>query len=444
MYRNVACAGWNIRQLLVWVMLCGALIMAACGKVSGAEGDAAANFDSWKTKTTYELGSRATVITEPGADDTAIQLAEIVFEMPYGLVDLQKVTDGFISSLDLTVERAIPISQRVGAYQRSFIARKKGEDISAHVDVIALEEPTRQRILLVAGPPQKIDRLGGRAILLERFAGGKSLEALTRDMARRRALLDGRPDDHVITTSSGGVRFTQEHFKVAVEVVEFMAGRKMSGTDIEWLLSNAADDWEKAPDLGQIDNVRGFLGQARVADPLKRLDMATALYALSRKGARETGESSSLLEMVERLNPVLAEKGGDILTQRALEARLRSARIVMQLDGKSAREISGAQDALRQEIISSFTRAPEFRRKAMQAAQSRGLRLLAMMASTAPDQRREKLNEAISSAGSNPSTLAVAHALEEPRTRAIGGITLDQYNEYMEQVLFSAVVLPAF
>ena len=442
MHQKTISLNWSGKLLVFLTVFWGALSLTACGKTSGAEGTAAEAPKGWKTETVYELGNRVTMITEPGDEDTATELAESVFEFPAGLIELQKMTDGFIANLGIEIHETIPVQQLEGAYQRSFMASEKGKDVVARVDVIALEEPTRQRILIMGALPEKYDRIGGREALLAQFAGGKSLEALTRDLTERRDLLDGTPDDHIVTTSSGGVQLTHNNFKVAIDVAEFMAGRKMSGDDIKWLLSHVDEEWEKEPNLENYDNVREFLKQARNSDPFKRLEMATALYAGSLQAERDKGETSKLLDLVKKLNPVLAEKNGDILTERALEARLRTAKTVMQLQGKSAGEIDRAEPKLRQEIIKSFKRVPDDKRKALQAAESRWLRLLVTTAPLSPDERKKKLNNAALRAGSAASTLSVAHAIEEPQT--IGGMTWAQYNQYMEQILYGAIVVPEF
>jgi hypothetical protein len=101
------------------------------------------------------------------------------------------------------------------------------------------------------------------------------------------------------------------------------------------------------------------------------------------------------------------------LTERALEARLRSAKLVMELEGQSASAIDAAVPDLRQGIISSFQRSSEVERKALQAAESRWLRLLASMHGLDVEERRETLAQVRSQAGEDRSTLGIAHALEQ-------------------------------
>lgn len=160
--------------------------------------------------------------------------------------------------------------------------------------------------------------------------------------------------------------------------------------------------------------------------------MAIALYANVIKTLRESGNESKVMDLVDKLNPVLAESNGDILTERALEARLRSARTVMLLHGSSADEIDSALPRLRQDIVSSFDQVSDAERKALQAAEARWWNLQLNMNASTPEQRLAKLNQAAERAGTNLSIATTAHALEEGINHAE---LMAEYREHLNQVL---------
>ena len=117
---------------------------------------------------------------------------------------------------------------------------------------------------------------------------------------------------------------------------------------------------------------------------------------------------------------------------RILLWRLRSARTVMQLQGKSAGEIDSALPSLRQEIVASFHQVPDAERKALQAAESRWWGLHDSMNASTPEQRLAKLNQAAERAAANPSTANMAHALEEGASYAT---LMAQHREHTNKML---------
>lgn len=371
-------------------------------------------------------------VYEPVDEDVASFFGEFIFELPDGLVDLKAITDEFLNSFNLDIRESLPIEVKPGIYQRSYLASEHGKAHVHRLDVIAFREGPRQRILLMAALPDKHEAMGGRNSLLQVFSDGASFDALVRDVAERGALLEETPDTHVVATSSGGVALTQADFRLEIAFAEFLAGRKMSGDDIRWLLSTIDDEREKSPNLEDYDQVRTVLEQARQAAPQKRLQMAIALYANVIKTLRESGNESKVMDLVDKLNPVLAESNGDIQTERALEARLRSARTVMLLQGSSADEIDSALPRLRQDIVSSFDQVSDAERKALQAAEARWWNLQLSMNASTPEQRLAKLNQAAERAGTNLSIATTAHALEEGINHAE---LMAEYREHLSQVL---------
>ena len=397
--------------------------------------------EGWKQETVDQLGTHVTLLTEPGDEDTASMFGHVVFEFPDALVDLKQITDGFLNSMNLDIRESLPVEQKPEIYRTSYLASEEGKESVYRLDAITFREAARQRMLLMAALPEKYEQLGGVDALLKTFGNGKSIDAITSAAVDRRTLLQETPDKHVWATSSSGLVLTHRDFKTVVEVIEFMAGRTMSGADIRWLLNVVDEEWERDPNLEVFDKMRDFLEQARHAHPAKRLESATALYSASLEQARETGESKQVMALVGRLNPVLAEKNGDILTERALEARLRSARTVIQLQGKSAQQIHDAIPRLRVDIVASFRQSPAPARKAMQAAESRWLRLLASMSSSTQSERLAKLINAEESAGSHASTLSLAHTLEEQAAQSSLQSELDRFTKSLESMAYWPYVL---
>ena len=415
--------------------ICALSLAERSGAAEGAPAKVPAG---WTAEIAHDLSIRVSLYTEPGDEDAASKFGEVVFEFPDELVDLEKTTEALLDGFDMEVTQSLPIEPRLSVYQKAFMAHESGDSQVYRIDVLALREPGRQRVLLMAALPDKHAALGGRNALIETFTDAKSIEALTAAAAERHGLLYGLPDEHVVTTSSGGVALTLADFRVVVDTVEYMSGRTLSPDHIQTLFDAAEAEWEDDPDLAGIAAVRDFLLKAEAADPAKRRDAAVSLYVEALKNARQTGEASQALDLVKALNPVLAEENGVILTERAVEARLRSVKAVMQIQGAKVDQIDNSIPRVRREIIESFSDLPDDRRSALQFAESRWLKLLGSMINRAPEDRRHSLAEAAKFALGDTSPSNVAHHLEQ---RAVN---TNNYNDWIEAMIYADIVVPSF
>jgi hypothetical protein len=176
------------------------------------------------------------------------------------------------------------------------------------------------------------------------------------------------------------------------------------------------------------------MDQVRAAPPLKRLEVAATLYREAMKNYRPQHERSALMDIILERNPIVARIGDDLLSARAVDARMRSAKIVMQLQGKSADQIEAALPRLRIETVSSFPQMSAQQRQDLMAAEVGWLQTVGRLANKNLAERQIEFRQAVAHAGDDQATvLSIARHLE--RRTVLGGMSSDQYNTWLRNMI---------
>ena len=111
--------------------------------------------------------------------------------------------------------------------------------------------------------------------------------------------------------------------------------------------------------------------------------------------------------------PIRTEAKGEILTARAVEARLRSLAMVLQLQEKSPVMIERERAKIEKAFVEGFAKMSAESRTALVFAESRVLRLLGWFTTLSPGQQRTKLYSAAIARGTDTSALILAEQLEQ-------------------------------
>ena len=428
-----------------------ALMVAACGQSTGhtegtvpatvAANTSAADAGSrvvdtakWKKERAYEIGGEVTTLQEPGDEDTATTLVESIFDFPSSLVNLEGLVEGLVDGIGIDIKERIQVDQFAGAYRQTYLASERGKDIEMRLEVFAYHKQGRQHVLMMVALPERFEALGGTGLMRERFANGQSVAQLTRDARARREFLVDNPHDHVVTTSSTGIPLTHRHMILAIELGDFLAGNKLTAADVKKLYANVEAEWERDPNQEHLASVEVLMDQVRAAPPLKRLEVAATLYREAMKNYRPQHERSALMDIILEHNPIVARIGDDLLSARAVDARMRSAKIVMQLQGKSADQIEAALPRLRIETVSSFPQMSAQQRQDLMAAEVGWLQTVGRLANKNLAERQIEFRQAVAHAGDDQATvLSIARHLE--RRTVLGGMSSDQYNTWLRNMI---------
>ena len=395
--------------------------------------------NGWSVEATRDLGVQATVLREPGPKESASLMGEFTFQLPSQQVDVQKLADGLIQSLGIKIVQKLPSAFPDEIYHTSFLAHNVGKPTPIfRADFIAFSEVDEQRILLISTMPERFEAMGGLDSLLNTFGHAKTLEKLVNAEAKRREILDRWPDEHVIATSSSGEKMRFAEFKTVVAVTEYMVGQRLSPKHLQSLLDAAQPEWEQDPDTSEFKTIRDFLAQVKTYDPVQQIDTAVLLYAGAHRAHQASREKSTVMDLAYQLNPIVETKGDQILTKRALDARVRSGQYVMTLQGSNIEEVQRSESSLRKEVIQAFKAESDRNRIAIQNSQSRWFRLQADFSNKTPKQRMEALKNATLLAQNNRTptriTLELEHKLSD----------MDNLLQATEAIIFGGVVIPAF
>ena len=161
----------------------------------GTPADVAFVLDNWEKAAVWEAGAKITSWNAPGDRDTSSLLVEFSFIFPDRLVDLKAMTDGLVANLGLEIGETLAVDPLPGVYQRAFMGNEPGKPVHV-VNLLAMREFNRQRVLMFAAIPGEYERLGGRDFMLAQFTGGKALGQVARDPRCGASLAVGREGQH--------------------------------------------------------------------------------------------------------------------------------------------------------------------------------------------------------------------------------------------------------
>ena len=122
-----------------------------------------------------------------------------------------------------------------------------------------------------------------------------------------------------------------------VDLVEVLAGVKLTVDEIETLRAAAIKDWNNDPDASDFGEAFAFLEQVIAAPPVTQLEIAVEVYTEAYLTETKSGEPTAMLGVLQALNPIVVETKTQVLTRRALDARLRSVATVSAIAGQGAR-----------------------------------------------------------------------------------------------------------
>lgn len=375
------------------------------------------SLEHW-TKQSHTLpGAEVTIFEEKREPDQATQLIEYRFYFPDAFVDLSALVDGLISGFAFTKVRRLKIRRIPGVVERSFIGALGGVP-DQRVEIIATQQRWRQQVFVLATPVERFEVIGGRELLEETFFSEARLERVSAPMREREQLLASGDPNEVLAKNIHGVPLTESLFGTLVRLTENMVGTLLVTHEIKEFREKLVRAW-RSDDSAEVaqDVLETKLATMKSKDMIKQIQLSEALFIETYLQEKQKKEFSPMITLALKIDPVVAEYNGTVLTERALEARLQSVALWYEWSGADGGEIAAAVAEVRRLLTANYESLPQSSREKLHNAVSRTIRLLAGAQHLSPPQRIEKANEAYISSNKSASPIVLAEYFEEEMAR---------------------------
>ncbi|MET0069728.1 MAG: hypothetical protein ABW096_06780 [Candidatus Thiodiazotropha sp.] len=165
------------------------------------------------------------------------------------------------------------------------------------------------------------------------------------------------------------------------------------------------------------DILEAKLASMKSKDMIEQIQLSEALFIATYLQEKQAGEFSPMITLALKINPIVAEYNGTVLTERALEARLQSVTLWYEWNGADEEGVNAAVAEARRLLTANYETLPRSSREKLHNAVSRTIRLLAGAQHLSAAQRFEKANEAYVISNKGASPIVLAEYLEEETAR---------------------------